>query len=54
MEHITSEYSTEEELIEPWEEEGDGGDTGEGEAAQLEIDLGRGEDANGAMSGEWG
>ena len=54
MEHNTSEYSAEEELIEPGEEEGDGGDMGEGEVEQLEIVLGRGEDANGAMSGEWG
>ena len=54
MEHNTGKYDVEEELAEHRVEEGDGGNTGEGEALQLEIVLGRGEDADAAMSGEWG
>ena len=50
--HKTSDLNNEEELIEPGVEEGDGGDTGEGEASQLEIVLERGEDANAAMPGD--
>ena len=54
MEHTTSKYNDEEELVEHRVEEGDGGNTGEGEASQLEKVLGRGEDANAALTGEWG